>query len=356
MPPSQSYPPRALCLLRLSALGDVSHMLPAVHTLRRAWPDTRLTWIVGAAEAPLLAGLAGVELVRFDKHGGPAAWRALARALRGRRFDGLFLMQSALRAGLASLCVRAPVRFGFDAARASEGHGLFVNRRIAPAARPHVVDGFLGFLAAAGIDPAEFQYRFDLPEDPATAAWAAAALPVPGRAVVLSPCAGHPERSWRAGRYAAVADHLMARGLEVAVTCAPAFEQVRFARRVCAAMRRAPRDLAGRTSLPQLLALMRRARFVLGPDSGPIHLATVAGAPALGLYAVSRVGRTGPYRSREWCVDRYDDAARRRLGRGAADLPWQKKVHGRGVMDLIGTDEVIAMADRLLDATAARVE
>lgn len=356
MPPSQSYPPRALCLLRLSALGDVTHMLPAVHTLRRAWPDTRLTWIVGAAEAPLLAGLAGVELVRFDKRGGPAAWAALARALRGRRFDGLFLMQSALRAGLASLCVRAPARFGFDAARAREGHGLFVNRRIAPAARPHVVDGFLGFLAAAGIDPAEFQYRFDLPEDPAAAAWAATELPVPGRTVVLSPCAGHPERSWRADRYAAVADHLMARGLEVAVTCAPAFEQMRFARRVCALMRRAPRDLAGRTSLPQLLALMRRARFVLGPDSGPIHLATVAGAPALGLYAVSRVGRTGPYRSREWCVERYDDAARRRLGRPAADLPWQKKVHGRGVMDLIRADEVIAMADHLLEATAARVE
>ena len=356
MPPTPSYPPRALCLLRLSALGDVTHMLPAVHTLRRAWPDTRLTWIVGAAEAPLVAGLDGVELVRFDKRGGPAAWLALARALRGRRFDGLFLMQSALRAGLASLCVRAPVRFGFDAARAREGHGLFVNRRIAPAARPHVVDGFLGFLAAAGIDPAEFQYRFDLPENPAAAAWAAAELPAPGRAVVLSPCAGHPERNWRIERYAAVADHLAARGLEVMVTCAPAYEQARFAERVCAAMRRAPRSLAGRTSLPQLLALMRRARFVLGPDSGPIHLATVAGVPALGLYAVSRVGRTGPYRSREWCVDRYDDAARRRLGRPAAELPWRRKVHGRGVMDLIGVDEVIAMADRLLDATAAEAE
>ena len=130
------YPPKTLCLLRLSAIGDVSHMLPVVHTLRHCWPDTQLTWIIGETEVALVERLEGVKFVVFRKSRGLQAYRDLTQALEGRRFDGLFLMQVALRAGLASLCVRSAVRLGFDNARARDGHGLFVNHRIAPDVRP----------------------------------------------------------------------------------------------------------------------------------------------------------------------------------------------------------------------------
>ena len=351
MPPPPSYPPRSLCLLRLSSIGDVAHMLPVVHTLRHCWPDTRLTWVVGETEAALVAPLPDVEFVVFRKRRGWRAHRQLAAALRGREFDGLFLMQVSVRAGAASLAVRAPVRMGFDRARAREGHGLFVNHRIAAQTRPHVVDGFLGFLAAAGIDPQRFRYRFDIPEDAPARAFAQRHLPDAGRAVLLSPCAGNPERNWRIDRYAQVADLLIERhGLAVVLTCAPEPEQVQFVDRVCARMRHAPKNLAGQTSLQQTLSLMRRARFVLAPDSGPAHLGTVAGVPVLGLYAVSPSGRTGPYRSLDYCVDSYDQAARRLLGRPAAALPWGRKLHSREAMGLITVEQVMAAAQRLLDA------
>ena len=80
-------PPSSLCLLRLSALGDVTHAVPVVRTLQKIWPETRLTWIIGRLEAELVGDLPGVEFIVFDKGRGFAGYRDLYRQLRGRRFD-----------------------------------------------------------------------------------------------------------------------------------------------------------------------------------------------------------------------------------------------------------------------------
>ena len=90
----------SVCLLRLSALGDVSHVLPLVHAFRQQQPQTRLSWIIGAGEAQLMAGLEGVELLPYRKKDGWAGTRKLWQQLRGRRFDALLLMQQAATASL----------------------------------------------------------------------------------------------------------------------------------------------------------------------------------------------------------------------------------------------------------------
>ena len=344
-----SYPPKTLCLLCISGIGDVSHMLPVVHTLRHCWPDTRLTWIIGETEAALVERLEGVEFIVFRKNRGLRAYRDLTRILENRQFDGLFLMQVALRAGLASLCVRAPVRLGFDRARSRDGHGLFTNCQIAPDTQPHVVDDFLGFLKTSGIEPDRFQYRWDIPEDPLARAWAEEQLPDGSPIVAISPCAGHPKRNWRIARYARVGDHLAeAHGMRVVFTCSRELWQVKFTNEVCGRMRHPPINMAGRTNLQQLMAILRRARFMISPDSGPIHMAAIANIPALGLYTNSNLRRTGPYRSLDWCVDRYDDAAAYRFGKKASDLRWGFEIHDPDVMGLITVEEVIQRAEQLL--------
>src|SRR5690606_40861556 len=78
-------PPASICLLRLSALGDVTHVLPLVHTLRRAWPGVGLAWVIGRGEHRLLEGLPGVEFIEYDKREGLAGMRALRRRLAGRQ-------------------------------------------------------------------------------------------------------------------------------------------------------------------------------------------------------------------------------------------------------------------------------
>ena len=100
MPPAAPVSPGidSTCLLRLSALGDVTHVLPLVHTLQRAWPAMPIAWIIGRGEHRLLEGLPGVEFVVYDKASGLGGMFALRRALRGRRFDALLQMQVAARA------------------------------------------------------------------------------------------------------------------------------------------------------------------------------------------------------------------------------------------------------------------
>src|SRR5690242_13194032 len=87
--PSPLPAPAALCLLRTSAIGDVTHVVPLVRTLQQAWPQTALTWVVGKLERKLVGDVEGVEFVTFDKGAGWAGMRGVWDTLRGRRFDAL---------------------------------------------------------------------------------------------------------------------------------------------------------------------------------------------------------------------------------------------------------------------------
>lgn len=340
--------PRSLCLLRLSALGDAMHALALVRDLQAAWPGLPLTWVIGKGEAKLLEGLEGVELVVFDKKAGLAGWQALRRQLAGRRFDVLLNLQLALRAGLASTAIRAGRRIGYDHARSKEAHSLFINERIPPGGH-HVQDAFRQFLLPLGLRPGPA--RWELPVPAEAHAWAAAQLPGGQPTLLVSPCSSHPLRNWRPERYAAVADEAVARGWRVVVCGGRSALEREVADALLAAMKQPALDLVGKDTLKQLLALLARATLVLSPDSGPVHMANALGTPVLGLHACTDAERSGPYSDRRWTVNRYDEAARRFLGKPAAALPWGKRVEFEGVMDLVTVDEVMARFEAFRAAT-----
>ena len=128
-----AQPPRSVCILRLSALGDTCHVVPIIRTLQHAWPATQLTWIIGKAEARLMSLVDGVEFITVDKRAGFGARHALREQLRGRQFDVLLHMQLALRASLVARNVSATVKLGFDRARARDLQWMFTNARVAAA-------------------------------------------------------------------------------------------------------------------------------------------------------------------------------------------------------------------------------
>jgi heptosyltransferase I len=110
---------------------------------------------------------------------------------------------------------------------------------------------------------------------------------------------------------------------------------------ITAQMRQPCINAIGKDTLLELLATLERATILVSPDSGPAHMATAVGTPVLGLYAATNTLRTGPYLSRQLCVDKYDAAARALLGRPASEIPWTTKIEREGVMDLITPDDVI---------------
>ena len=344
-PPSRNPVPGSICLLRLSALGDVTHVLPLVHTLRSAWPDTSITWVIGKGERRLLEGLPGVEFLVYDKKSGVAGMRAVRRELGSRRFDALLQLQVAGRANLLSAFIPARRRIGYDRARSKDLHGLFINERIADRPGIHVLDAIGSFCEPLGLARGKTVWNMPVPDD--AHEWARAQWPEDrAPTLVISPCSSHVRRNWYPDRYAAVADHAAAAGWRVVLCGGRSTLERETADAIAAATRAPVVDLVGKDTLNQLPALLARADLVMTPDSGPMHIANAMGTKVLGLHAASNPTRSGPYSDRRYCVDRYDAAARKYLKRPAAELRWGTKIEHDGVMELVTVDDAIAAFER----------
>ena len=339
--------PSSICILRLSALGDATHVVPLVRTLRRAWPAVPITWILGKGEAKLLDGLDGVELIAFDKSSGLQGLAELRRRLAGRRFGVLLQMQLALRANLVSALISAERRIGYDRGRSKEGHSLFINERI-PAGGHHVLDAFGQFCVPLGLRQSHVEWNLPVPA--LAREWAFEALPGGQPSLIISPCSSHALRNWRADRYAAVADHAASRGWRVLLCGGRSALERETGDAIAAAMRAPVLDLIGKDTLKQLLALFERSTMVLGPDSGPLHMANAMGTKVLGLFACTDRERCGPYSDLRYSVNHYDEAARRFMHKPANQLRWGKRIEFPGVMDLVGVEEVTKLFDAF-DAT-----
>ncbi|HEY0633878.1 MAG TPA: glycosyltransferase family 9 protein [Gammaproteobacteria bacterium] len=348
--------PKSICLLRLSALGDVSHVLPMLRTLQATWPQTAITWIIGKTEYGLVGDLPGVDFIIFDKAKGVAAYRELHRALKGRRFDVLLHMQAALRASLASLLVKAQLRLGFDRARAKDLQWLFTNRQIAARPREHVLESFFGFAEALGVSERLLRWEIPIPEE--ARAFAAQQLPADGRrTLVISPCSSMAYRDWSSSGYATVAAYAIRQHHMKVVLCGGrSRREWLMAAEImgkldCEGCLDAVNNLVGSTNLKQLLAVLDHADVVLAPDAGPAHLATAVGTPVIGLYACTNPDRARPYLSGEYVVNRYPEAVLAKYGKPVAELPWGIRVKEPGTMLRITATEVCAMLDKVLADT-----
>jgi heptosyltransferase I len=297
--------------------------------------------------------LPNIEFITFEKRATPRELVRLRNLLNPRRFDLLLDLQLAIRASLVSALVSSPVKLGFDRARARELQWLFTNAQVAPAGSQHVLDAFMGFVRACGVDPGSPAWDFALP--PSALEYAARLIPDERPTLVISPCSSHSARNWSAWRYAAVADHAVkTHGMRVILAGGRSQEERRIGAMIEATVGADPDTKSsivnqiGKDTLTELLGLLSRATVLLSPDSGPVHMATMVGLPVIGLYAATRTARVGPYYSRDWCVDKYDEAARKIFGRPGADIPWTKKIERAGVMDLIEVQEVTAKLDALI--------
>ncbi len=346
-------PPHTVCILRLSAIGDTFHVLPVLRTLQRAWPQTRFTWVIGKLEAKVMTQIPEVEFIVLDKQDLGGAYRTLRTAMRGRRFDVLMHMQLAVRASVLSTLIPARIRLGFDFKRARELQWLFTSHRIQPAARQHVLDSLFGFAEEFGVY--EKVLRWDIPLPDAARDYARRLIGEDTPTLLISPCSSHSLRNWRAEYYAQVADHAIASlGLNVVLCGGRSDIERRTGEEIVARMQERCENNIGNDTLPEFLATLERAAVLLAPDSGPAHMATAAGIPVIGLYAATNPARTGPYLSRQWCVDKYDTAARRLMGKPASELPWPTKIERPGVMDLITPEDVIRKLHSVLLSQSRR--
>jgi heptosyltransferase I len=337
--PLQS-PPERICLLRLSALGDVTHVVPVVRAIQDHWPETKITWIIGKLEHRLLSELDGVEFIPFDKRGGLTSARDLKKQLKGRAFDVLLHMQVAARANILSCLMKAPVRLGWDWTRSRDLHYWFNNHRVKPVWLQHQVPAFLKFAHALGVPVKEPEWR--LPISTEDRAWANSQLPHNGPILMISPCSSHRLRNWRSEYYAQVADHAVSNlGMQVVLIGGPGKTELRTGREIQAAMSGRVTNLIGKDNLQRTMALLEQADVLISPDSGPVHIASALGTPVIGLYAATWAKRSGPYNSLDLCVDRFEQAAEKYHSKEPGELRWGARIEVPGVMDLVEPEAVI---------------
>ena len=330
----------SICILRLSAIGDVTHVVPVVHAIRRHLPRAEITWIIGKLEARLLHGLPGVEFIVFDKKGGFDAIRQLRQTLKGRKFDALLHMQVAARANLLSKLVKSPVRIGWDKPRWRDRHQWFINQSVDSVPEQHQVDAFLEF--ARVLEIPDGSPEWNIPVSVEDTSWAEQILGTGPPILMISPCSSHVLRNWQAVRYATVADYAIAElNMRVVLTGGPSKLELQTGQDIESTMTHSVQNLIGKDTIRQSVALLKQAAVVLSPDSGPAHLASAVGTPVIGLYAATPKKRSGPYNSLDLCVDKYVDAAHKFRNRKPEELRWGQRIEYPGVMDLIETVEVI---------------
>ena len=304
-----------LLVVRLGAMGDILHALPAVTALRQAHPAWQIDWVVEPAWKALLSARNGAEGVDrgpdqpLVNHVIPActkAWgrkplsgdtlegiRRLRRTLRRGRYDAVIDFQGAVRSAALGWASGARRRIGEAAPREWPARWLFTDRIATHGA--HVIEQDVELASALAGDALQPVQPW-LPVDSAAERWRRELLAgEPDRLVaLLNPGAGWGAKRWPVDRYAHVAVELARRGFRVLVNAGPGEEPLAEAIETQSGVS----ATAVRCSLAELIALTRRAALVIGGDTGPVHLACALGRPVVGIYGPTDPARNGPYGTR----------------------------------------------------------
>jgi heptosyltransferase I len=281
-------------LVRLGSMGDIIHALPSAAALRDTFPNARIDWAVEARWTRLLKGNPDVDNVisadRKSATGMARTWKKVRSAGYTCAVDFQALYKSALLAFASG----APRRIGFKSSYAREGlAAAFYTERLNPRG-PHKVDHNCTLVQAAGARrPARVRFPIAIEgEDEETVGRELSAKGIQ-EYFVLNPGGGWMSKCWPAANYGQL-HHELAKRFEWrgVVIFGPGEESL--ARDVVAAGGESPPVVMG-LGLGPLMALLRRAKFVVSADTGPLHLASAVDAPVIGLYGPTDPSRNGPY-------------------------------------------------------------
>jgi heptosyltransferase-1 len=315
-PRNGALPLGSLLIVRLSAMGDIIHTLPAVAALRQALPHAKLGWLVeerwsellctlryprsGArsAQRPLVDRVHTVNLAEWRR--APASfntWQQMAVALsglRGTQYDAAIDFQGAVRSALLARWSGAPVIYG-DAQPRENAASMFYTRLVQTNG-PHVVQQALTLARAiphAMVAEAE-EAQAVFPVDPDAECRVGSLTAGGGDFAILNPGAGWGAKRWPAERYAAVARELANDRICSLINFGPGEEEL------AAAVESASEGAAQRIScsVSELIALTRRARLFIGGDTGPMHLAAALKIPVVAIFGPTDPARNGPFGTR----------------------------------------------------------
>lgn len=295
-------------IVMMTAIGDAVHVLPVVNALKRKQPNCHITWVLQPGPASLIGGHPAIDdIVLFHKKRGLRAFHDVRRELISRRFDIVLDLQVYLKAGIVTFLADAPVKLGFDRARASDLNTLFTTHRIEPRSPQHVQDQYFEFLEAIGVAPEPVVWNLGpWPEERAAQREFFARLE--RRAVALVVATSNPQKDWIAERWARVSDALYEDySLQPVLVGGRSHREVAFERTISSLTSHPPISTLG-APLRELVGILDGSDLVISLDTGPLHMAVALDKPVISLMAYNNPKRVGPYRRfHDLIVDAYGD-------------------------------------------------
>jgi lipopolysaccharide heptosyltransferase I len=328
-------------VVRLTALGDILHTIPAVAALRAAHPGARIDWVVERKWAPVLEGSPAIdEVIPFDRRSIWGAFECVER-VRENRYTCAIDFQGLYKSSILAALSGAPRHIGFERAWAREGGAaIFYTDRVVPIGR-HVAELNYSLAEHAGATrPAKPEYPLRVPAGGAASIRSRLhELGISGEYVVVGPGGSWRAKCWPPDRYGELCREFeIVKKVRVIVIHGPgekslAEEVVRAAAPAC--------PVAIATTIEELMGLLAHARFLIAADSGPLHLAAALGTPVVGLYGPTDPARNGPFASGAVIVHK----AR------PEEISYKRRADYSAAMLRITVADVLAAADPLWKAS-----
>lgn len=348
--------PNKITIIRLSAIGDVLMLLPAVRLLKKQFPDTRIDWLIDKPIADILAQVSEVNVLAIDKPKSIKDYWRLKQQWRNKDTGQLISFQTSFVSNMVMALLPAEHKTGVGSPYSREGHHLFSNTAYDLPKNLHQVEIFFELAKKfAGInEPLGISAKYlSLPISAQDKAWATETLQEHMQWIAINPMASTREKTWASERYSALINKLNERypDKHIVLTGGPSSKEVEFGRQIEQHCVVPCLNLVGKTTLPQLAAILKHAQLVISPDTGPLHLANAVATPVVGLYAVTRPEYIGPYHQLHNCINIYDQVARTFMHKAASELPWQKKIPSLNAMQLILVEQIMAKVDDIFNPT-----
>ena len=344
-----------ILVVRMSALGDVVHALPAVAAVKRAFSQSRIDWLV---EEPFRALVDMVPLVDTSiawPRRGPGHLLKVSRVLRRlrrERYDVAVDLQGLIKSAAAARLSGADRVIGFARAQLREpGAGVLYTEQVPVRDVSHVIEKNLLLASHLGGETTDWEFPIVARASEAVADTRRRLnLSHDGRFVMLNPGAAWDSKCWEPARYGALASRLrVGVGMTSVVTWGPDDEG-----RAIAAVEASggAAELAPPTGIADLVARAHAAAVVVGGDTGPLHLAAAVGAPVVGIYGPSDPSRNGPWDPDDEVVSRFESCECRRSGRGVVVRQCDQTP---GCLSEISVDDVVGAVERRLARVRADV-
>ncbi len=296
---------RKILIIKLSSLGDIVHTLPVLPLLKERFPEGEISWLVEKKYQPLLLknpfinSLMTVDTLRWRKKPlYPSTYGEIfssIRELRRGRFDLAIDFQGLIKSGLLAFLTGVSLRLGFGKDNLREPwSSIFLNRSRPSAAQEiHVIDKNLGLLKPLGIDSKRVEFPLVVSEDAERYVTEGLRALKLKEFIIINPGGGWRSKRWSPEKYASLADMIIGEmGYQILLTWGPGEREL--ATEIASRMKNSP-AISFSTDIPQLIALIKRAKLLVGGDSAPLHLAVACRIPVVGIYGPSDPDRNGPY-------------------------------------------------------------